>query len=85
MNTTELTDTTKLQIDNYPKVMNKATGVVIVVNCLVDEAQEISISINNCEIIDKSQVISVINNEIELSSEVLIEQDDRLVVVYCSI
>jgi hypothetical protein len=67
-----------LVIDNYPKLDES----IIKTEHFIDSEQEISISINNSNILDKSDIIKIFNNCIELSEDIEINNNDSIVVIY---
>jgi urease accessory protein UreE len=73
-----MNDIDNLVIDNNP-ILKKSK---IVTEFSINSGEEISISINNSIILDKSDIIDITDNIIELSKNIEITKEDLVVVIY---
>jgi len=72
-----------LTIDNYPKINEKSN--TISTEYIINSNKEISISINNTQILDAEDIYEVLNNTITLISDINIKKKDNITVVYYKI
>jgi hypothetical protein len=74
----EYNDINNLVIENYP-ILN---GLFISTEFDINPELEISISINNSNILDKSDIVNIQKNIIELSKDIKINKNDSIVIIY---
>ena len=69
-----------LVIDNYPKIDTEK--MTITTEYPINSNEEISISINNSNILNKDAIYDIVNNTIELIPDIEINKDDIIIVIY---
>ena len=75
-----MNDVENLTIDNLPKI--NISKFTIETEYEIDTDSEVSISINNINILDKMDIIGITGKIIEISNNIDLNKNDNVIVIY---